>query len=53
MACCLSVAFKMAGEFREPLADTSALHVAELMDSMQQVTVRRRRPETSDTTRKR
>jgi hypothetical protein len=54
MACCLSVAFvKMAGEFREPLAGTRALHVVELMDSMHQITVGRRKPEPSDTTRKR
>ena len=54
MACCLSVAIvKMAGEFREPLAGTSALHVAELLDSMHQITVSRRKTEPSDTTRKR
>jgi len=54
MACCLSVAFvKMAGEFREPLAGTSALHVAKLMGSMHQITVSRRKREPSDTTRKR
>ena len=39
----------MAGEFRESLAGTSALHDAELMDSMYQTTVRRRKTEPSDT----
>jgi hypothetical protein len=46
MACCLWVAFvKMAGEFREPLAGTSALHVAELLDSMHLIIVSRRKTE--------
>lgn len=54
MACCLSVTFvKMVGEFNEPLAGTSALHVAELMDSMHQITVSRRKTEPSGTARKR